>query len=224
MADNTENDSPAAPPTDETNNQSEEDQSEEVQPEEIQSEEDQSEEGPSEEVNDGSTESESNSDLESHSVPSYLLGYGSSFVYNQPHVVYNQPQQMVPAQNQAASYSETNDQSESSYYNDQSDSGSGDSEGSGGSYYQPNPTNQPNTPPAVSSLSCWRCENALTWGECASSGHLEHCEESADSCQLTVRKRDGKYESITTGCKQKEACENNKRKVQNKNCSRAPSR
>ena len=223
MADNTENDSPAAPPTDETNNQSEEDQSEEVQPEEIQSEEDQSEEGPSEEVNDGSTESESNSDLESHSVPSYLLGYGSSFVYNQPHVVYNQPQQMVPAQNQAASYSEINDQSESSYSNDQSDSGSGDSEGSG-SYYQPNPTNQPNTPPAVSSLSCWRCENALTWGECASSGHLEHCEESADSCQLTVRKRDGKYESITTGCKQKEACENNKRKVQNKNCSRAPSR
>ena len=199
MADNTENDTPTAPPTEETNNQSEEDQSEE---------------GPPEEANDGSAESESNSDLESHSVPSYLLGYGSSFVYNQPHVVYNQPQQMVPAQNQAATYSETNDQSESSYSNDQSDSGSGDSEGSGGSYYQQtNPTNQPNTPPAVSSLSCWRCENALTWGECASSGHLEHCEESADSCQLTVRKRDGKYESITTGCKQKEACENNKRKV-----------
>ena len=199
MADNTENDTPTAPPTEETNNQSEEEQSEE---------------GPPEEANDGSAESESNSDLESHSVPSYLLGYGSSFVYNQPHVVYNQPQQMVPAQNQAATYSETNDQSESSYSNDQSDSGSGDSEGSGGSYYQQtNPTNQPNTPPAVSSLSCWRCENALTWGECASSGHLEHCEESADSCQLTVRKRDGKYESITTGCKQKEACENNKRKV-----------
>ena len=204
MADNTENDTPTAPPTEETNNQSEEDQSEEEQ----------SEEGPPEEANDGSAESESNSDLESHSVPSYLLGYGSSFVYNQPHVVYNQPQQMVPAQNQAATYSETNDQSESSYSNDQSDSGSGDSEGSGGSYYQQtNPTNQPNTPPAVSSLSCWRCENALTWGECASSGHLEHCEESADSCQLTVRKRDGTYESITTGCKQKEACENNKRKV-----------
>ena len=202
MADNTENDTPTAPPTEETNNQSEEDQSEEEP-----SEEDQSEEGPPEEANDGSAESESNSDLESHSVPSYLLGYGSSFVYNQP-------QQMVPAQNQAATYSETNDQSESSYSNDQSDSGSGDSEGSGGSYYQQtNPTNQPNTPPAVSSLSCWRCENALTWGECASSGHLEHCEESADSCQLTVRKRDGKYESITTGCKQKEACENNKRKV-----------
>ena len=202
MADNTENDTPTAPPTEETNNQSEEDQSEEEP-----SEEDQSEEGPPEEANDGSAESESNSDLESHSVPSYLLGYGSSFVYNQP-------QQMVPAQNQAATYSETNDQSESSYSNDQSDSGSGDSEGSGGSYYQQtNPTNQPNTPPAVSSLSCWRCENALTWGECASSGHLEHCEESADSCQLTVRKRDGKYESITTGCKQKEACENDKRKV-----------
>ena len=199
MADNTENDTPTAPPTEETNNQSEEDQSEEEP-----SEEDQSEEGPPEEANDGSAESESNSDLESHSVPSYLLGYGSSFVYNQP-------QQMVPAQNQAATYSETNDQSESSYSNDQLDSGSGDSEGSGGSYYQP--TNQPNTPPAVSSLSCWRCENALTWGECASSGHLEHCEESADSCQLTVRKRDGKYESITTGCKQKEACENDKRKV-----------
>ena len=201
MADNTENDTPTAPPTVETNNQSEEDQSEEEP-----SEEDQSEEGPPEEANDGSAESESNSDLESHSVPSYLLGYGSSFVYNQP-------QQMVPAQNQAATYSETNDQSESSYSSVQSDSGSGDSEGSGGSYYQPNPTNQPNTPPAVSSLSCWRCENALTWGECASSGHLEHCEESADSCQLTVRKRDGKYESITTGCKQKEACENDKRKV-----------
>ena len=206
MADNTENDTPTAPPTNETTNQSEEDPPAENQ----------SEEGLSEEANDESAESESNSDLESHSVPSYLLGYGSSFVYNQP-------QQMVPAQNQAATYSETNDQSESSYSNDQSDSGSGDSEGSG-SYYQPNPTNQPNTPPAVSSLSCWRCENALTWGECASSGHLEHCEESADSCQLTVRKRDGKYESITTGCKQKEACENNKRKVQNKNCSRAPSR
>ena len=204
MADNTENDTPTAPPTEETNNQSEEDQSEEEP----------SEEDQSEEANDGSAESEPNSDLESHSVPSYLLGYGSSFVYNQPHVVYNQPQQMVPAQNQAASYSETNDQSESSYSNGQSDSGSGDSEGSGGSYYQPtNPTNQPNTPPVVSSLSCWRCENALSWGECASSGHLEHCEESADSCQLTVRKRDGKYESITTGCKQKEACENNKRKV-----------
>ena len=203
MADNTENDTPTAPPTDEITNQSEEDQPAG----------DQSAEGQSGEASDGSVESESNSNLESHSVPSYLLGYGSSFVYNQPHVVYNQPQQMVPAQNQAASYSETNDQSESSYSSVQSDSGSGDSEGSGGSYYQPNPTNQPNTPPAVSSLSCWRCENALTWGECASSGHLEHCEESADSCQLTVRKRDGKYESITTGCKQKEACENNKRKV-----------
>ena len=187
MVENSENDSPTAPPTETTSEQSEE-------------------------ANDGSDQSESSSEFGGHSVPSYLLGYGSTFVYNEPHVVYNQPQQMVPAQNQAATYSETNDQSESSYSNDQSeDSGSG--EGSGGSYYQPNPTNQPNTPPAVSSLSCWRCENALTWGECASSGHLEHCEESADSCQLTVRKRDGKYESITTGCKQKEACENNKRKV-----------
>ena len=187
MVENSENDSPTAPPAETTLEQSEE-------------------------ANDGSDQSESSSEFGDHSVPSYLLGYGSTFVYNEPHVVYNQPQQMVPAQNQAATYSETNDQSESSYSNDQSeDSGSG--EGSGGSYYQPNPTNQPNTPPAVSSLSCWRCENALTWGECASSGHLEHCEESADSCQLTVRKRDGKYESITTGCKQKEACENNKRKV-----------
>ena len=65
MADNTENDTPTAPPTDETNNESEEDQSEE---------------GPPEEANDGSAESESN------------------------------------------------------------------------------------TPPAVSSLSCWRCENALRQG------------------------------------------------------------
>ena len=164
---------------------------------------------------DQSDQSESTTEF-NHSVPSYLLGYGSTFVYNQAQSVVN------PAQNQAASYSETTNQSESSYLNSQSDvsdvvSGSGDSEGSGGSSYQPTPqtpSNTPqNTPPRVSSLSCWRCENALTWAECASSGHLERCEESADSCQLTVRKRDGNYESITTGCKQKQACENNKRKV-----------
>ena len=192
MAENSEPANPTAAPTDDTIDQSE----------------------PISDITESADQSDQSES--SHSVPSYLLGYGSTFVYNQA-----QPE-VNSAQNQAASYSETTNQSESSYSNSQSDvsdvvSGSGDSEGSGGSSYQPTPqtpSNTPqNTPPRVSSLSCWRCENALTWAECASSGHLERCEESADSCQLTVRKRDGNYESITTGCKQKQACENNKRKV-----------
>ena len=210
MSENSDDANPTAPPTDDTTDQSEESDEGFDLSQPINGGSDQSDQ--SEDTNDDADQSESTNEFDNHSVPSYLLGYGSTFVYNQP--------QANPALNQASNYAETsNGQSESSYPDSQSeivnvDSGSGDSEGSGGSFYQPTPqTQQQNTPPKVASLSCWRCENALTWAECASSGHLERCEESADSCQLTVRKRDGNYESITTGCKQKEACENNKRNV-----------
>ena len=116
-------------------------------------------------------------------VPSYLLGYGDTFVYNNNN---NNGEQAVVA---------SNDAYQANSYGVVIDNDNEEEEGSG-EYVAP--------------LSCWRCDGAANWGECASAGHLEQCEESATSCQITIRKRDGAVEGIFTGCKQREACENNK--------------
>jgi len=126
----------------------------------------------------------SSDNSDDQNLPSYLLGYGETFVYNN-----NNNQAATNQAYEATSYSNNNNDN---------DSGSGDI-GSGDSYVTP-----------VNPLSCWRCDGAKNWGECASAGYLEQCEESATSCQLTIRKRDGEVEGIFTGCKQKEACLNNK--------------
>ena len=137
-----------------------------------------------------SSDENDSSDDQNQQIPEYLLGYGATFVYN------NDNNQAATNQAyEANSYNNNNYNSNNNNNADDGDSGSGDM-GSGDNYVAP--------------LSCWRCDGAKNWGECAQLGHLEQCEESATSCQLTIRKRDGEVEGIFTGCKQKEACQNNK--------------
>jgi len=131
-----------------------------------------------------------------NSIPTYLQGYGETFVYHS-----NPPQQ----QQQVAS----NQAYQASYA---ADVGSGDAEGvtgSGDGYYQVD-LSSPAQPVHASSIACWTCNNAANWAECANRGTLVQCEESATSCELEIRRRDGAIEQINTGCKQREACENNK--------------
>lgn len=127
------------------------------------------------------------------SIPSYLQGYGETFVY-QP----NPQQQQQVASNQA-------------YQASYASAGSGDAEGVTGSGdgYQVD-LSSPAQPVHASSIACWTCNNAANWAECANHGSLVQCEESATSCELEIRRRDGAIEQINTGCKQREACENNK--------------
>ena len=129
-------------------------------------------------------------------VPSYLMGYGETFVYNANQQV---------ASNQASSYG-TGGASEQEYQT----AGSGDAgvDGSGDGY-QVDLTSSVSQPTHASSISCWTC-NSRNWAECANTGTLVQCEESATSCELEIRRRDGQIEQINTGCKQREACENNK--------------
>ena len=122
-------------------------------------------------------------------VPSYLLGYGETFVY--------QPNQNQQAQNQQ-------------YQASQSYEGSAEGVTGSGDGYQTVDLSSPAQPVHASSISCWTCQNAQNWAECAQHGTLVQCEESATSCELEIRRRDGSIEQINTGCKQKEACENNK--------------
>merc|ERR1719473_136107 len=66
-------------------------------------------------------------------------------------------------------------------------------------------------PPAgESGLRCWKC-NEANWGLCLAKGHVETCLETQTSCEIIERKRNGAYELVTTGCKQREACRNNKK-------------
>jgi len=68
----------------------------------------------------------------------------------------------------------------------------------------------------ASDLSCWTCE-ATSVEDCQASGTLVDCLENEESCELEVRTRlnqqSGEYfiERISTGCKQKLACENNQK-------------
>jgi len=143
-------------------------------------------------------------------VPSYMLGYGASFVYNQP------TENAVPNDSyQASTYMEESAaESDESVNTGYVDSGSGDvNYGSGDVYSTPATTPSTSYPTTLRRnvpLSCWRCSGARSWIECAQNGQLDHCQESATSCQIEVRRRDGIIESINTGCKQRQACENNK--------------
>jgi len=66
----------------------------------------------------------------------------------------------------------------------------------------------------ASNLSCWTCI-ATSVEDCQASGSLVSCLENEESCELEVRTRlnqqSGEYfiERISTGCKQKLACQNN---------------
>merc|ERR1739838_137303 len=133
---------------------------------------------------------------ENENVPSYLLGYGETFVY--------QPNQNQQAQNQQY-------QAAQNAYEVPEGSAEGVT-GSGDGYQTVDLSSpaQPVQPVHASSISCWTCQNAQNWAECAQHGTLVQCEASATSCELEIRRRDGSIEQINTGCKQAAACENNK--------------
>merc|ERR1712037_845580 len=67
-----------------------------------------------------------------------------------------------------------------------------------------------NYPAPAAKLSCWTC-HAYSMADCNAQGSLVACQSNQESCELEIRERQGKTEQILMGCKQKMACENNKK-------------
>merc|ERR1712176_1047200 len=65
-------------------------------------------------------------------------------------------------------------------------------------------------PAPAAKLSCWTC-HAYSMADCNAQGSLVACQSNQESCELEIRERQGKTEQILMGCKQKMACENNKK-------------
>jgi len=57
---------------------------------------------------------------------------------------------------------------------------------------------------------CWTC-NAKNAGECRREGKFEQCMDNEQVCEIEIRKRDGRMESVSTGCKWRRACLDNTR-------------
>jgi len=65
---------------------------------------------------------------------------------------------------------------------------------------------------AMPPIKCWHCENARNGRDCRKKGYLKQCESNEQVCEIEVRKRNGKrVESVSTGCKWRRACLDNKR-------------
>jgi len=65
---------------------------------------------------------------------------------------------------------------------------------------------------AMPPIKCWTCKNARNGRECRRDGYVQQCESNEQVCEIEVRKRNGKrVESVSTGCKWRRACLDNKR-------------
>lgn len=62
----------------------------------------------------------------------------------------------------------------------------------------------------IGGLMCLTCDSK-TWHDCITYGVKKRCAPNQTRCQIEERKRRGKVESIHMGCKQAEACQNNKK-------------
>jgi len=61
-------------------------------------------------------------------------------------------------------------------------------------------------------ISCWTCKNAKSAAACRENGYVQQCESNEQVCEIEVRKRGGRrVESVSTGCKWRRACLDNKR-------------
>lgn len=78
------------------------------------------------------------------------------------------------------------------------------------------PTEPPTEPPTAlptlivdAGLSCWHCDASDIFS-CLQTGQSKTCLDNEQSCQVEIRKRDGRDEKITMGCKAIDACKINK--------------
>merc|ERR1712050_349991 len=55
--------------------------------------------------------------------------------------------------------------------------------------------------------SCWACD-APNFEDCAKNGHVMKCSNSQEVCMLEVRKRGSRFTQVCMGCKDSNACEN----------------
>jgi len=61
-------------------------------------------------------------------------------------------------------------------------------------------------------ISCWTCDSAASVADCRDNGYVQQCLSNEQVCEIEVRKRNGnRVESVTTGCKWRRACLDNKR-------------
>ncbi|CAG5110706.1 Oidioi.mRNA.OKI2018_I69.chr2.g5081.t1.cds [Oikopleura dioica] len=60
-----------------------------------------------------------------------------------------------------------------------------------------------------SRLTCMTC-SSRNYNECSSEGFAQECQENEQSCQIEIRKRGPKVESVKMGCKALDACLANK--------------
>lgn len=63
---------------------------------------------------------------------------------------------------------------------------------------------------AVLGNSCWKCD-AMSYATCASSGEYQTCQSGdEDCCFVEIRETKQKLQQLCTGCKAKQACEDNR--------------